>query len=178
MNSLRNLFSGLTISDDGRSYVDPVLADFLTVDVITGSRELPGFIEAGRPGRPGVTYESHRFWVHQLAYGRDVDSYGADAEASGVLIVVRHGGGWEIWQGDSMLAEALAFYGDDDRGLFKLCWTLRDIARNARAAGHQEASTEYKKAFVDGRLKKRKKRGMSAYSVWIEASTKVDDRAA
>jgi hypothetical protein len=56
----------------------------------------------------------------------------------------------------------------DDRGAFWLCWYLIDVARSAHAAGRQEAAKEYREAFVDGRLKKRKLPARDDVKVWIE----------
>ena len=129
---------------------------------IQRSLEMPGFVEGN------VTYESHRFWLH--FYGK--------ARMGGALIVVNHGGGWEVWGADYRLAETLARYGDDTRGLFHLCWVLREISEEAEKAGAAKASQRYRKAFVDGRLKKRKMPGRDAVKVWIEPEATPALRAA
>jgi hypothetical protein len=122
---------------------------------ITVTRDLPGFVENG------VTYESHHFWVHFTRYEKST-------RFANVFIRVHHGGGWEVWRGDYMLARALENYGPDDRGLFLLCWFLIDAAKAARDAGAYETGSEYRKAFVDGRLKKRKLPAQGKVKVWIE----------
>lgn len=136
----------------GELEYDP--AQHLTGETIAETRDLPGFVEGN------TTYESHHFWVH-FTNRRDV------------YIRVHHGGGWEVWRGDYMLEKALRRYGDNDRGLFLLCWYLIDNARAWRDAGRQEAASEYRKAFVDGRLKKRKQPGRNTFKVWIDPPEQV-----
>lgn len=118
--------------------------------------DLPGFVEADR--QFPVTYESHHFWVYLLG----------KRTRRNVLIVVNHGGGWEVWQGDYMLADALERYGDDKQGLFKLCWYPIDTSRESALRGMEEASKGLKRAFVEGRLKKRKMPRSDRYKVWVE----------
>lgn len=137
---------------------------------IVETRDLPGFAERG------VTYESHHFWVHFARYAeRQPPLTEADAQRrkqfSCVLIRVHHGGGWELWRGDYMLASALARYGSDDRGLFLLCWYMIDNAKTARDVGRHESAQEYRTAFVEGRLKKRKLPARGAVKVWIDPPT-------
>lgn len=154
------------------------LAPHLIAEKIAATRDLPGFSE------DGVTYQSHHFWVHFLAYERNqtLPISARDAERanrdSSVLICVHHGGGWEVWRGDYMLAKALRRYGDNDRGLFLLCWYMIEAARVARDAGRQESADEYRKAFVDGRLKKRKLPARGCVKVWIEPEAEKTTAAA
>jgi hypothetical protein len=130
---------------------------------IVSTRDLPGFAFGG------VTYESHHFWIHLCQYAPNPRMQERHAERfSSVLIRVNHGGGWEVWRGDYMLAAALARYGDDDMGAFWLCWYLIDIARTARKIGAEATAAEYKQAFVDGRLRKRKLPAQGKIKVWIE----------
>lgn len=142
------------------------LGEFSWPGGIGETRELPGFV------MDNVTYESHRFWVHFLKprpiTNPNYTPQARDRRCSGVLVVVHHGGGWEVWRGDSMLAAALERYGDDDKGLFLLCWFMVDAAREAHQRGYGEAKGEYQRAFVDGRLKKRKLPARGAVKVWIE----------
>jgi hypothetical protein len=162
MHAFTKLYSGGHIYNAngiGEIEFDP--ASLVSAERIVETRSLDGFVEQQKTY--AVTYESHKFWVHFLRY-----SAGRSERDSGVLVRVNHGGGWEVWRGDEMLAEALRGYGDDNRGLFKLCWFMIDAARSAEAAGAQCATTRYRKAFIEGRLKKRKMPGRDACKVWIE----------
>lgn len=51
---------------------------------------------------------------------------------------------------------------------FWLMWQMLEIFNEARSLGAQEAGYLHKKAFVEGRLKKRKYRGSDEYKVWID----------
>lgn len=175
MHALTNLHKGGHLYGPGgcgEMQHDP--AQHLSSELIAETRELPGFSE------DGVTYQSHKFWVHFLQYAR-VSALPAlserDAEErkrdSGVLIRVNHGGGWEVWRGDYMLAKALRRYGSDDRGMFLLCWYLIDCAHYSRQAGRDDAAKEYRTAFVEGRLKKRKLPARGQVKVWIEPKSPV-----
>jgi|SRR5690606_24006815 len=145
----------------GERQFDPV--SLLTSEEIVETRDLPGFVH------DRVTYESHHFWIHFCRYPRRKPNINPDDERfSSVLIRVHHGGGWEVWRGDRMLAAALHLYGDDDIGAFWMCWSLIDIATSARSAGRQESAVEYRQAFADGRLKKRKLPRRSEVKIWIE----------
>ncbi|NEV75488.1 hypothetical protein DYI24_00130 [Rhodopseudomonas sp. BR0C11] len=148
----------------GEIELDPA-AKICGSETIVHSRELPGFVEDRANGSAGVTYESHRFSVHFLAFARGGAAVG---DFCGVLVRVHHGAGWELWRGDDMLADALWRYGDDDRGLFKLCWYMIDAARAARGGGAHMEGERYRRAFVDGRLRKRKLPSRGAYRVWID----------
>ncbi|MGY4224360.1 hypothetical protein ACVMIH_001721 [Bradyrhizobium sp. USDA 4503] len=142
----------------GELEFDP--AQCLTAETIVETRKLPGFVE------DNTTYESHTFWVHFARFTRTMER--ESERDSSVLIRVHHGGGWEVWRGDWMLARALRRYGDNDRGLFLLCWYLRDSTRAARDAGRTETAAEYRRAFVEGRLKKRKLPNRGECKVWID----------
>lgn len=122
--------------------------------------DLPGFIDQSRRDFK-VTYESHHFYVHFVGRGD---------HAVGLLVVVHHGAGWEVWRGDRMLADAIAAYGNDQQGLFKLCWFMIEATRSAAQRAAVEESTRYKTAFVHGALKKRKQHGTDHYKVWIDES--------
>ena len=121
--------------------------------------ELKGFVENG------VTYESHTFYVD---FGKSGYRSGPDA-----TLFVRHGGGWESVSVRHMTATALKSLLDagNTRAAFFLCWEMFEQVRNAYTRGITETSAHFKKAFVDGRLKKRKIRGRDAAQVWIEPET-------
>jgi hypothetical protein len=121
----------------------------LAGETVTDTRDLPGFVLGN------TTYESHHFWVHFVGEQR-------------AYIRVHHGGGWEVWEGDYMLAHALRRFGPDDIGLFLLCWYLIDTTRTARQVGADESALIYRKAFIDGRLRKRRLPARGQTKVWIE----------
>lgn len=159
MSKLRHIHCGGHIYKDGRGHSLDV-TQFYDGAVFDAVRDLPGFVEESPFSSAGVTYESHHFWVH---FGARYKS----GKPGRAIIVVHHGGGWEAWEAESMLAQAMETIADD-RALFKLCWSLADIHRNATLSGRDAAAGEYKRAFVDGRLKKRKIRGSDRVKVWIE----------
>lgn len=130
---------------------------------IVETRDLPGFAFGG------VNYESHHFWIHLCRYAPNPRMQERHAERfSSVLVRVHHGAGWEVWQGDYMVAAALARFGADDMGAFWLCWSMIDLAREAKGAGAEETAAEYRRAFVEGRLRKRKLPGQGKVKVWID----------
>lgn len=117
---------------------------------------LKGFV------REGVTYESHTFFVD---FGKAGSRTGPDA-----TLYVRHGGGWEslnVRHMTSMALKSLLDAGDTTSAFF-LCWELFEQVGNAFTAGARDASERFRKAFIDGRLKKRKLRNREAAQVWIE----------
>lgn len=156
---------GHLYGEGGRGYRALDLTPFHQGKSIARTIYLPGFVEQGP--RVSVTYESHDFWVHfTWRIGPDGSTLpGQEPEA---LVVVQHGAGWEVWRADYMLADALGRYGDDRRGLFKLCWALTDMDRELRDAARHETRRDLFQAFVDGRLKKRKQPGRSDHKVWVE----------
>jgi hypothetical protein len=65
------------------------------------------------------------------------------------------------------LARAL-FRTPDERARFFHCLSLTDLHREAMAWGAEETAARYRRAFIEGRLKKRKLRGQDSMKVWIE----------
>lgn len=123
--------------------------------------QLNGFV------RSGVTYESHTFFVD---FGKQGYRSGPDA-----TIYVHHGGGWESIHVRHMIAmalQSLIAFGDQTSAFF-LCWETFEQVQNAYKAGAHDASDRFRKAFIDGRLKKRKVRGREAAKVWIEPEPPV-----
>lgn len=131
---------------------------------VAESFKLPGFEDTER----NVTYKSHTFWFHFVKwnFAKTTKNYAK------VFVVVHHGAGWEVWEGDRMLAMALfAFVGKGEstyRPAFLLAWSLIEIAESAFVAGFSQARDTYQQAFADGRLKKKKVRGLPKVKVWIE----------
>ena len=147
---------------------DDLPPEQFTLNAIVETRDLPGFVEDRTDGSPGVTYESHHFWVH----------FAGSNGWGEVLIMVHHGGGWEVWRGDYMLAAALRGFGPDDRALFKLCWYMIDSAKERHKQGAEEASARFREAFANGWLKKRKARGSNSVKVWIDGLAEARSQAA
>lgn len=88
------------------------------------------------------------------------------------FLLVKHGGGEERLQigWSDRLAQALAAVDSDNRYL--LMHTMHKINSSAKQYAWDNANATYKKAFAEGRLKKRKVRGQAAVKVWIEPEIK------
>lgn len=120
------------------------------------------FDEPGRVFAKGVTNDwsgvdcsSHHFRVSEWH-----DTY---------TLHVRHGGGDESWPmkgADKLIIEGLRTMTSDQR--FRLLWSIMDAHKDSRKAGCIDTANRYAKAFVDGKLKKRKVRNTNEYKVWIE----------
>lgn len=142
-----------------------------------GAIELPGFIEGQQEnGNGGVTYESHTFWVTFDRPGH---------RRTNATVWVRHGGGVESLILSHMLAVPLehlvegrvinADMTDPNlRAAFKMCWGIFELARCSLGHGAGIATQRIKVAFVEGRLKKRKRPGRDVYKVWIEGADGYD----
>lgn len=117
--------------------------------------EEPGRVFAGADGRPGVCCRSHYFVVVQSPYG------------GCPTLRVRHGGGDRSYplSSDRRLLEGLAAVDSDQR--FRLLWTIMQAYQDGLHQGSASTAKRYEDAFVEGRLKRRKVRGASAYRVFI-----------
>lgn len=126
-----------------------------------GDDETCLFSEGGRirdreDGSPGVTYQSFSFRVVKDKYG-------------GVYLRVKHGAGEEQWQVDSCeraVVEALSTLGSDGR--YFILFAIMRAHQKSRQAAMDSTALEYRRAFAEGRLKKRKLRGQDLVKVWIE----------
>lgn len=109
--------------------------------------DLPGRI-VRRNGGDGVDIRSHYLLV--------LKHYGM------CFIRVRHGGGVETvnlgTQGKTVV-EAMALLSDDQR--YCLAFSLYHVHNEARRNGSSEAETRVKRAFLEGRLTKRTKGGVT-----------------
>lgn len=88
-----------------------------------------------------------------------------------VCLRVRHGAGDEqmfIGHPDEPIVQALASLDSDAR--FAVLHALRKQRTDGEKYGMRAAAGQYKQAFADGRLKKRKVRGRAEVKVWIEAA--------
>lgn len=117
------------------------------------------------PGRvfPKGTISEH--------YGLDCAShhFRVSREHGAYTLHVRHGGGDESWPmkgADKLIIEGLRAMTSDQR--FRLLWCIMDANKDSRRTGACDTANRYAKAFVDGKLKKRKVRNTNEYKVWIE----------
>lgn len=110
-----------------------------------------------------VDYRSHWFCIVKPKYG-------------GPCLLVKHGAGEEHinlgWSKRTI--SSLALLGSDDR--YFLMHTLHKVHGEAKRAGMDETATKYKRAFVDGRLMKRKLRGQDAVKVWIDQEPRPEEK--
>jgi hypothetical protein len=130
----------------------------------------PGFtVLADEPGRiiPARSDKDHAVDCRSHWFVLVRPQFGAPA------IYVQHGGGEEhlvlSYGWERGLLDAVLAMPSDAR--FKLLWELMDIHRDARKQGKEAEWNEVQRAFIDGRLHKRKMPGRSAYKVWIDPPT-------
>lgn len=128
-----------------------------------GHKEI--FSEHGRVlpvGRNMVTYES--YW---LTISR--------AEGGYYFLHVKHGAGEETYrlEGciDYMMVDTMSAMGSDSR--YALMFTLYSTAREAASAAKKKAQQSYALAFVEGRLKKRRKNNR----IWVEMLPQIEQAA-
>lgn len=134
----------------------------------------PAFEERYIPGMVycGVDYTSHRITIYVARDGKMKEGHKRTPSDSGcsVYFKMHHGGGIELYQVRKHIAEACIdeWLKLPDVALYAVFMALYDAAQEARTTGAHLASHRLKKAFVEGRLKKRKQRGANAYEVWVE----------
>lgn len=103
-----------------------------------------------------VDYRSHYFRLVAAQFG-------------GNAIIVRHGGGVErINIGYEYNRLAAIICSIDSENAYLMMHGLYRIHKDAARNASENTALEYKTAFAEGRLKKRKVRGASAFKVWIE----------
>lgn len=157
---MSNMYKMRKISD--KPLTDEDLQGFDAAGIV-----LPGFVENG------VTYKSHTFTVHfgrrngGIVYWKEGEDKVERVQEA--IIRVRHGGGHEAWRVSHMLAVALdgMLKAGLEREAFYMCWAAAEIYRDCIQYGLQMKKGELYKAFVEGRLKKRKTRGSNGHTVWI-----------
>lgn len=112
------------------------------------------------PGRimRNTDFRSHWFRLVKPRYGN-------------YTLLVHHGGGEERVAIDysPQLCDALLPLSSDDR--YYLLHTLLKLHHASRDAGVEQTTQRYRKAFAEGRLKKRKLPGRDAVKIWIEPVT-------
>lgn len=112
----------------------------------------PGRVICNPHSKFDVCYRSHHFRV--------VAKHGLHT------LFVRHGGGDEAIPLASDFVCALAMMDSDAR--FLTLYALMDTAHKAARNAESRTADAFRKAFAQGRLKKRKVRGTDAVRVWIE----------
>lgn len=117
--------------------------------------EEPGRVLKREGERNGVCCRSHYFVVTKPSYGQP-------------QLRVKHGGGEQALAlgYDQHVLEGLERLTSDER--FRFFWLLLDTHREGYTRGSGKVSAEYEAAFLEGRLRKRKKRGTNAVRVEIK----------
>lgn len=147
---MRTLLKTRDINGHDRAWHMPTVNDGETVI----------FAEPGRVwdlkadgGSYDVCYRSHDFIVVNVGHNR----YRAR---------VSHGGGEETWTIHDSLVVAMHAMSSDQR--YFTLYALLDAIHDAQKATRAKIEGQYRSAFVNGRLRKRKQRGANSYKVWIE----------
>lgn len=89
-------------------------------------------------------------------------------------ILVTHGGGSEALALESSycsLPALLELAGANERACYGIMFSMYQMATQARRAATDSTAMEYRRAFADGTLRKRKQRGANGVKVWIEERT-------
>jgi hypothetical protein len=116
------------------------------------------YSECGR-SLNNIDFRSHSFKLVKAQFG-------------GYFALVRHGGGDErLSLGYSHMGIERMFSQLDSDSRYLLLHQFFDIAHNANRAATDNTAGEYRKAFVDGRLKKRKLPAQGIWKIWIEPKT-------
>ena len=121
----------------------------------------------------GVTYEPYKFTV---TLDQPTDPSLTNEESVSRChagLVHMHGGiRDEFLLLDRKMAEPLRVLLEEsyNREAFFLCLGLFQCLDDACETGRSEATANLKKAFVEGRLRKRKLPGRQVYKVWVEKS--------
>ncbi len=84
----------------------------------------------------------------------------------GMTLLVQHGGGCERVR--LSLPRGFSFDAVDSNTRYWLLNALYHAHASGKRDGHNNASQEYRTAFAEGRLKKRKMPGRDAVEIWIE----------
>lgn len=144
----------MTLSTDSRNHPDNYSAqDWRQPSILPGDDVL--FSECGRIMRD-VDHRSHCFRIVKPGFGE-------------VTLCVKHGGGEERIPLDYHTDAIRAIFNplsSDDR--YFLMRTFLELVHRVRREAIQKTADVYRKAFVDGRLKKRKRPGINAYLVTLE----------
>ncbi len=151
-----------TRNDEERGYLNPAGVPWRAPSLQDGDEIL--FDECGRcapqvNGKGQTDYHSYHFRLV-----RNVSMYS---------LLVRHGGGDEripLGHDHTRIAEILWMLDSDARYL--MMHALYGVHRDAKERATAATRREWSQAAVDGRIKKRKKRGQDLVDVWIEPAMK------
>ena len=136
-------------------------------------RHLPGTIING------VTYESYNITIYLARDGKlkPGKSLLTSENTVKVYMEIRHGGGTEYFQINEhvLLSNIESIFSLDDRSLYSVFFMLYSTEKHAFRKGWNVCEHDHRKAFVDGRLKKRKTG--NRYKVWIEPENAVTDNS-
>lgn len=117
------------------------------------------FSECGRVLSGGsnydVDYRSHYFRLVKEEYGS-------------IALLVKHGAGQERISEHLLRKIIPGLNALDSDNHYLLLYAVYQSHREGKKAGTDETTQRYRKAFVEGRLKKRKMPGRDAFKVWIE----------
>jgi hypothetical protein len=115
-------------------------------------RNLPGMVIGS------VTYESYNLSLVTEGCAK-------------VSLLVRHGGGQEsiyLRTPGRYLRDLIPTLPAQDA--FMLLFTVREAFQAGKQQGINQTADEFKQAFIEGRLKKRKLRGQNRVKIWIETA--------
>lgn len=106
-------------------------------------------------GQDDIDYRSHYFRI--VKYG------------GGAYLLVKHGGGEERVQLDYSASRVAQFFKPlDSSERYLLMHLFYNMHVKARREATEKTAADYRKAFAEGRLKKRKVRGSNNVKVWID----------
>lgn len=153
----------------GHGYTDPrylspgmaVCTAFDGWNVI--ARPLGGNSNADRDNRvfkrgdgPGVTYASHVIALAETDKGESL------------AILMENGGGREVLalgRGPDMAAMRAAFLAMDPRTLYAVLYSIWRTATTTRSEAASETRTQWAQAYIDGRIRKKRRAGRISVSV-------------
>lgn len=154
----------------GHGYTDPRHTDRPLCTAFDGWRviaqPLGEFSAADRDARiwkrgdgPGVTYASHAIGLAE------------DARGQQLAILMQNGSGREVLalgRGPDTGAMRAAFLAMDERTLYSVLYSIWQAADQSRTEAQRAMRQEWAQAYVDGRIRKRRKGGRVAVHVETE----------
>ena len=113
---------------------------------------------------------------HGATWTKDSHTYSIYTLRLGYAIKVEHGGGVE-WLVSHYQTSTLFLKRQldklDDAGKWEICDMLFSTYKAGWQSGQSDAECEYRTAFAEGRLKKRKIRNQTAVKIWIEPAQTI-----
>lgn len=118
----------------------------------------------------GVTYEPYTITLY-VKFAEHAPRPGStECPAWEVYLKMHHGGGTFFYDAGNHLLKSridqLRYLPDAE--LFTILFSIWKSQTEGMIAGAELAANKYQKAFVDGKLKKRKHRNSNSVKVWIE----------